>query len=77
MYATLYSFNFKIRSLLTIATGCWHPSILWCVKINEDKAHGNYDKYVDYSNDRDLDFRRILNPGLIVEMLGIAGYELT
>ena len=35
-------------------------NVLYCAKINRDKANGNYDKYLDYADDRHPDFKMVL-----------------
>ena len=35
-------------------------NVLYCAKVNKDKANGKYDKYTGYSDDRDPDFTMIL-----------------
>lgn len=35
-------------------------NVLYCAKINRDKAGGKYDKYIGYADDRDPDFKMIL-----------------
>ncbi|KAG9244109.1 putative MFS transporter [Calycina marina] len=35
-------------------------NVLYCAKVNRDKANGKYDKYTGYADDRDPDFAMIL-----------------
>ena len=35
-------------------------NVLYCAKINRDKANGKYDKYIGYGDDRDPEFVMIL-----------------
>jgi hypothetical protein len=35
-------------------------NVLYCAKINRDKANGKYDKYIGYADDRDPEFKKIL-----------------
>jgi len=35
-------------------------NVLYCAKVNRDKASGKYDKYTGYADDRDPDFAMIL-----------------
>lgn len=35
-------------------------NVLYCGKINRDKAQGKYDKYIGYGDDRDPEFKMIL-----------------
>lgn len=35
-------------------------NVLYCHKINKDKAKGKYDQYVGYADDRDPDFMMVL-----------------
>lgn len=35
-------------------------NVLYCAKINRDKANGKYDKYIGYGDDRDPSFRLVL-----------------
>lgn len=43
---------FMYRSILA--------NVLWCIKINQDKASGKYDRYVGAGDDRDPAFKMIL-----------------
>jgi hypothetical protein len=35
-------------------------NVLYCAKINRDKANGKYDKYIGYGDDRDPEFKLVL-----------------
>jgi hypothetical protein len=35
-------------------------NVLYCAKINRDKAAGKFDKYIGYGDDRDPEFKMIL-----------------
>jgi hypothetical protein len=35
-------------------------NVLYCAKINRDKANGKYEKYIGYADDRDPEFKKIL-----------------
>ncbi|KAF2815183.1 retrograde regulation protein 2 [Mytilinidion resinicola] len=35
-------------------------NVLYCLKVNKDKAEGKYDKYIGYGDDRDPSFKMIL-----------------
>ena len=35
-------------------------NVLYCAKINRDKAKGKYDKYIGYGDDRDPSFKLVL-----------------
>lgn len=35
-------------------------NVLYCAKVNKDKANGKYEKYAGYADDRDPEFRKIL-----------------
>jgi hypothetical protein len=35
-------------------------NVLYCAKINRDKAAGKYDKYIGYGDDRDPEFKLVL-----------------
>ena len=35
-------------------------NVLYCAKINRDKASGKHDKYIGYGDDRDPEFRMVL-----------------
>ncbi|CAG8960098.1 hypothetical protein HYFRA_00010576 [Hymenoscyphus fraxineus] len=35
-------------------------NVLYCAKVNKDKANGKYDKYIGYADDRDPDFKMVL-----------------
>lgn len=35
-------------------------NVLYCAKINRDKAKGKYDKYIGYGDDREPSFKLVL-----------------
>ena len=35
-------------------------NVLWCIKINRDKASGKYDRFIGAGDDRDPAFKMIL-----------------
>lgn len=35
-------------------------NVLYCHKVNKDKASGKYDEYIGYADDRDPDFVMVL-----------------
>jgi hypothetical protein len=35
-------------------------NVLYCRKVNKDKANGKYDQYTGYADDRDPDFIMVL-----------------
>ncbi len=35
-------------------------NVLYCAKINRDKANGKHDEYIGYGDDRDPEFRLVL-----------------
>ena len=35
-------------------------NVLYCAKVNRDKANGKYDKYAGYADDRDPEFKKVL-----------------
>ncbi|KAJ9603154.1 hypothetical protein H2200_012449 [Cladophialophora chaetospira] len=49
-----------IMSLLCFACLMVTLNILWCAKINRDKANGKYDQYIGYGDDRDPKFKMTL-----------------
>ncbi len=48
----------KIASLLTLSSV--FCNVLYCAKVNRDKASGKYDKYVGIGDDREPDFKMVL-----------------
>ncbi|KIW32027.1 uncharacterized protein PV07_03606 [Cladophialophora immunda] len=49
-----------ILGLLVYAWFAILCNVLYCAKINRDKANGKYDKYIGYGDDRDPEFRMVL-----------------
>jgi hypothetical protein len=45
---------------LLINVGSVLLNVLYCWKVNTDKAKGKYDKYTGYGDDRDPSFKMIL-----------------
>ena len=35
-------------------------NVLYCAKVNRDKASGKYDKYIGYGDDRDPEYKMVL-----------------
>jgi len=35
-------------------------NVLWCAKVNKDKADGKHDQYIGYADDRDPEYILIL-----------------
>jgi len=49
--------------VLSLLVGAWFlvlSNVLYCAKVNRDKANGKYDKYAGYADDRDPEFKKIL-----------------
>ncbi|KAI0150713.1 major facilitator superfamily domain-containing protein [Xylariaceae sp. FL1272] len=49
-----------VLSLLSAGWGLVLCNVLYCRKINKDKANGKYDKYMDYKDDRNPSFKLVL-----------------
>ncbi|KAI3319484.1 MFS general substrate transporter [Xylariaceae sp. AK1471] len=49
-----------VLSLLTTGWFLVLCNVLYCWKINRDKANGKYDKYIGYNDDRDPSFKLVL-----------------
>ncbi|KAE9381070.1 putative MFS transporter [Stipitochalara longipes BDJ] len=49
--------------VLGLLVGAWFlvaANVLYCHKVNKDKAKGKYDQYIGYADDRDPDFMMVL-----------------
>jgi hypothetical protein len=53
-------YSFLKGVLLLAFTGRVLFNVLYCWKVNKDKAEGKYDEYTGYGGDRDLSFKMIL-----------------
>ncbi|KAK5280366.1 hypothetical protein LTS03_009470 [Exophiala xenobiotica] len=49
-----------ILGLLVYAWFAILLNVLWCAKINRDKAAGKYNKYIGYGDDRDPEYKMVL-----------------
>ncbi|KAI1332371.1 MFS general substrate transporter [Xylariaceae sp. FL0255] len=49
-----------ILSLLSVGWVLIFCNVLWCWKINKDKANGKYDQYIGYGDDREPSFKLVL-----------------
>jgi hypothetical protein len=54
------SYAFLKGVLLLTFIGSVLLNVLYCWKVNKDKAEGKYDKYTGYGDDRDPSFKMIL-----------------
>ncbi|KAF4626736.1 hypothetical protein G7Y89_g11421 [Cudoniella acicularis] len=50
----------KYGMTFLMATGMVLFNVLYCAKVNSDKANGKYDEYIGYADDRDPEFTMVL-----------------